>query len=136
MNAYSAMIRNLGWGACIVTPASAVACLNELLELDRPAVAALMANRVPCNAELADHPTCQVGTQHGGWHVGALGLINALFGTIQGGPRDGWGWITMVFEDDPAANGQRLARFVVTDPEAALEGHGEPIATLAEQAGE
>lgn len=57
-----------------------IAYLNELLLLDKPATAALLANRVPCNQELADHPTVQVDAQHGGFHVGLLGIINGLFG--------------------------------------------------------
>ena len=113
-----------------VTPEDAVAYLNQLLELDRPAVAALVSNRVPCNEALADHPTCQVGVQHGGYHVGFLGLLNGLFGTIgDGGPRDQWGWITAEFEDDPDANWRRLRRFAVTDPRAGDNGPataGEP----------
>ncbi len=69
--------------------------LNELIETDRPAIAALVANRVPCNEALADHPTCQVGAQHGGFHVGMLGVINGMFGSMP----DSWGPITFVFED-------------------------------------
>lgn len=62
----------------------AIAFLNELLAIDGPAIAALIANRVPCNQTLAEHPTVQVSAQHGGYHVGLLGIINGLFGTIDG----------------------------------------------------
>jgi hypothetical protein len=70
--------------------------LNEALALDRPAVAALIANRVPCNEALADHPTIQVGVQHGGFHVGLLGLLNGLGEPV---PEGGERLITAVFED-------------------------------------
>lgn len=73
----------------------AIDYLNELIAADRPAIAALIANRVPCNQALAKHPTCQVGQQHGGFHVGMLGVLNGLFGTFE----DGWGPITFVFKD-------------------------------------
>lgn len=136
---WAAAIRALGTPpfatAVVVTPADAVAYLNQLLELDRPAVAALVANRVPCNEALADHPTCQVGVQHGGFHVGLLGVLNGLFGTIgDGGPRDGWGWITAEFEDERGANGGRPRRFAVTDPCPPGAGHGEPVEAVADGA--
>lgn len=73
----------------------AIDYLNELLDRDRPAIAAMVANRVPCNRGLADHPTVQVMQQHGGYHVGLLGVINGMFGVFNGtdGP------IAAVFED-------------------------------------
>lgn len=48
---------------------AAVRLLNELLALDHAAVAALIAQRVPCNAALADHATVQVGAYD---HANAL----------------------------------------------------------------
>ena len=97
-----------------------VAYLNELLELDRPAVAALISNRVPCNEALADHPTCQVGKQHGGFNVGMLGLLNGLCGFYEDGPRKGFGPIAAEFEDDPEQPNEfrTLARFSVLKNEA------------------
>lgn len=94
-----------------ITVGEVIAYLNQLLEMDRPAVAALVANRVPCNEALAEHPTCQVGTQHGGFHVGLLGVVNGLFGIIDAGEHAGWGPIKAVFEDDEGAVGPRLVRF-------------------------
>jgi hypothetical protein len=88
-----------------ITPSEAVDFLNELLALDRPVIAALIANRVPCNKALADHPTVQAGAQHGGYHVGMLGILNGLFGTYE----DGYGPITAEFGD----NGL-LVRFRIT----------------------
>jgi hypothetical protein len=69
--------------------------LNELLEIDKPAIAALLANRVPCNQALADHPTVQVHSQHGGYSVGMFGIINGLFGTDE----KGCGQLRYVFDD-------------------------------------
>lgn len=69
--------------------------LNELLEIDRPAIAALIANRVPCNEALSNHPTVQVGVQHGGYHVGMLGILNGLCGIR---PSNSFGLINAIFE--------------------------------------
>lgn len=52
--------------------------LNDLVSKDRPAIAALIANRVPCNQAIADHPTVIVSVQNGGYHVGLLGILNGL----------------------------------------------------------
>ena len=77
-----------------------VAFLNELVEIDRPAIAALVANRVPCNEQLANHPSVQVSAQHGGFHVGLLGLLNGLCGVRT----DGYGLITAHFATAPGRN--------------------------------
>lgn len=74
---------------------SVITYLNELIAIDKPAIAALLANRVPCNEYLAEHPTVQVSAQHGGYHVGMLGIINGMFGVN----RQGFGLIRYVFED-------------------------------------
>lgn len=94
--------------------------LNELLELDRPAIAALIANRVPCNEALGMHPTVQVGAQHGGYHVGLLGILNGYFGVFDDGPRVGAGAITAIFGDGAEGEtGLQLIRFEVgrNDPD-------------------
>jgi len=72
-----------------------IAYLNELIKTDRVAMAALIANRVPCNQALADHPTVQVNAQHGGYLVGMLGILNGLFGIHE----NGRGPITFIFKD-------------------------------------
>lgn len=59
-----------------------VTFLNELNEIDNAALNALFNNRVPCNNELAEHPTVQVGQDH---TVGILGLLNGLCGTDENG---------------------------------------------------
>jgi hypothetical protein len=71
--------------------------LNGLLLLDRNAIACLIANRVPCNQGLADHPTVQAGAQHGGFHVGLLGILNGLCGVRNGTTT---GFINAIFEGD------------------------------------
>ena len=70
-----------------VTPADAVAYLNELVRLDRPAMHALVESRVPCQEALADHPTVQVVSDGEDAVVGFLGVLNGLFGT------DAEGWV-------------------------------------------
>lgn len=52
--------------------------LNEALENDRAAIAALVTNRVPCTELLANHPEIIVASQHGGFHVGLLGILNGI----------------------------------------------------------
>lgn len=86
-----------------------IAFMNQLLELDRPAIAALVANRVPCNEDLGLHPTVQVGYQHGSFHVGLLGILNGYLGAEP----DGRGAMVAVFDEeaDPASTGATLLRF-------------------------
>lgn len=97
----------------------ALELLNDALARDRHAVQELFAFRVPCNSDMADHPTIQVGA--GGkdgtdfvppnqFRVGTLGLLNGLFGTIQEGPRKGWGPICANYTDG------RLVSFSLTSP--------------------
>lgn len=80
-----------------------VSYLNELIELDRNAIAALIANRIPCNDLLASHPSVQVGAQYGGFHVGLLGILNGLCGVRD----DGQGLIAAIFET-PESPGQDM----------------------------
>ncbi len=68
--------------------------LNELIGIDRPAVAALLLNRVPCNERLARHPTVQV-MRRNGFQVGMLGILNGLFGADESGR----GTITIMLDD-------------------------------------
>jgi len=79
-----------------VTIDEVITYLNELITIDTLAMAALIANRVPCNYEMAIHPTVQVHTQHGGYLVGLVGIINGMFGVDD----NNWGPITWVFEED------------------------------------
>lgn len=67
----------------MVTVDDVIALLNKLLELDRPAMAALLANRVPCNESLANHSTVQATAQHGGYHVGMFEVLNGLFKKLE-----------------------------------------------------
>lgn len=75
-----------------------IAFLNELLKVDSAAVKALIDARVSCNTKLANHPTVQVMQgSHNKEHckVGLLGLLNGIFGSFDGGPRDKWGCIAV-----------------------------------------
>lgn len=92
--------------------------LNGLVELDKPAVAALISNRVPCNEGLAHHPTCQVVAQNGGMFVGLLGLLNGLCGINE----EGWGPIAASFTVVDKEHPERicdLKGFVITPAVAA-----------------
>ena len=92
-----------------VTLDEAIEYLNELIETDRVSIAALIANRVPCNQQLADHPTVQVYAQHGGYLVGMLGILNGLFGIHD----DGRGPIAFVFKDGALMAVDRAAGYKV-----------------------
>lgn len=73
-----------------------IAVLNEALAIDGSAIKALCELRVPCNKELADHPTIQVMANKEGteFKVGFIGILNGLFGISS----DGWGAIAAEFE--------------------------------------
>lgn len=92
-----------------VTPQEVVDFLNELIEVDRIAIAALVDNRVPCNQSMADHPTVPVYARHEGYLIGMLGILNGMFGTDD----DGWGIISSV------SDGDGLLRFEALDRSSA-----------------
>jgi len=72
-----------------------IAFLNHMLEIDPQATRDLIETRVPCNAEMADHPTIQVQAYPGeAFQLGVLGLINGIFGVDE----EGWGPIAACFE--------------------------------------
>lgn len=75
--------------------------LNGLVAIDRDAVRALMASRVPCNEKLADHPSVQVRAydmedKPHDFEVGILGLLNGLVGV----DTEGLGLIQLVVDDE------------------------------------
>ena len=86
----------------------AIAVLNRAVEADREAMSQLFATRIVCNDDLADDPTIQVlshkelvpqgplGLMRDYTLVGLLGIINGIFGIR----KDGWGYITMVTDDE------------------------------------
>ncbi len=75
--------------------------LNGMLLMDRTAVTALMEARVPCNEELAGHRQAQSSVASDGSPcMGALGVINGIYGVIKDGPRAGWGLITAHYNDE------------------------------------
>lgn len=89
-----------------ITPQDACDLLNELLKLDYDCVHALVANRVPCNKQLADHPTVQAQdySDDPKFRVGLLGFLNGLFGVRE----DGMGTICMMVE------GVKIVGFALT----------------------
>jgi len=59
--------------------------LNSLAKIDRNAITALIETRVPCNDDLANHPTvqCHVDENNNAVNkanVGLLGIINGFIG--------------------------------------------------------
>jgi hypothetical protein len=58
--------------------------LNEAFEADPYAFSALVNSRVPCNANLANHPTIQVHGTPESYAVGPMGLINGIVEKITG----------------------------------------------------
>lgn len=52
--------------------------LNEMLIIDHSGTRGLLSNLVPCNQELADHPTVQVRAICGNNFVGFLGVLNGM----------------------------------------------------------
>lgn len=76
--------------------------LNELVNLDRSAVQQLVAQRVPCNEGIANHPTVQVPMDEE--LSPCLGLLGVLNGLIGGG------YIVAVYDDDNSQLQYFLAR--------------------------
>lgn len=102
-----------------------IAILNEAVAADAKAITNLIDHRVPCNRELADHPSIQVGwfpkdgsapppgsanVEREGYELrmGLLGLINGFFGVRE----DGWGYISAIY-DKP---GGVIVKFERTNP--------------------
>ena len=104
-------IEDRSMGEKRVLAQAAVDLLNDLLKCDRVAIEELIEHRVFCTNKLLDHPLVQgEEDDEGNNAVGMLGIINALFGTVEEGPRKGWGLIAAVFDD-----GGGLVRFEMTD---------------------
>jgi hypothetical protein len=96
-----------------VTVDETIQLLNELLELDKNGVLALVESRVVCNEKLADHPTVQVRETADQITVGILGVINGLFGVDE----KGLGAIMLVMNDTTKeANFIRTADYQQTTP--------------------
>jgi len=73
-----------------------VAFLNGMLMCDEVATNALFSMRIPCNQEMAEHKTVQVGSLGKTFPiVGMIGILNGLFGI----DKDGWGKISADYDD-------------------------------------
>jgi len=61
-----------------------IAYFESVRQRDPAAVSALLNVRIPCNRELANHPTCEIGVSKAfvGYRLGVLGLINGLMRTM------------------------------------------------------
>lgn len=70
--------------------------LNEAFAADPVAVAKLVGARVPCNADLANHPTIQVSERDGNFTVGVVGLLNGFLGV---NPETGAGYLAAAYDD-------------------------------------
>lgn len=94
-----------------------IAFLDSLAKLDPVAMGTLINSRVPCNQELAKHPSVQAGATDclSGYEVGILGVLNGYAGTIEGGKYNGWGPISAIIEQDGRCTG-----FVRTEQAATL----------------
>lgn len=74
-----------------------VSILNEAFKADPNAVLALIDKRVPCNTELANHPSCQVAvkncdTADESYEIGLLGILNGIVEPITNGGRIAFVW--------------------------------------------
>ena len=72
--------------------------LNEAFKIDPKSVEMLFSFRVPCNKEMLDHPTVQVGTLgNSDFYVyGIIGLLNGFCGAN----RNGWGYVGIDYDGD------------------------------------
>lgn len=88
-----------------LTPQDAIDVLNRIHTADPTVLVSLVHHRVPCNTQLAEDETVQVGrpTVGDGYEVGLLGILNGIFGDRG----DGKGWIASVYD------GPRLVRFAL-----------------------
>ena len=97
-----------------MNPDDVIEFMNELVRMDRRAVTLLCNHRVICNSELMNHPTVQVSQDS---RVGLIGVLNGLcsqvYGLIEGGKFDGYGYIAAVYGDDGL-----IERFQRTDVES------------------
>lgn len=82
-----------------ISPQDVCDLLNELLAKDPESVNELISLRVPCNQEIADHPTVQVMCHPdiNKPSVGMLGILNGLFGLND---EDGFGAIVFMTNSD------------------------------------
>ena len=79
-----------------VTPTDVVEFLNNLLKIDPVSIGNIFGFRVPCNKDLADHPTVQVGCEKDFCQVGIVGILNGLFGVHE---KSGWGCISIIMDN-------------------------------------
>lgn len=113
------------------TVEQAVRLLNEALEADPEAIRKLVDFHVDCNIKLAGHPSIQVRTVNKSDSVGLLGIINGIFGTVGGGPFDGFGHIVAVFENDLLVGFKLISEFSDCEKQKISKGTGDEAVTNA-----
>ena len=81
--------------------------LNDAINADSSAMRALFENRVPCNTQLANHPTIQVVKENDnvGHTIGMLGIICGIAGTRKHGDNDNFSKIWAVYNVDCPIHG-------------------------------
>jgi hypothetical protein len=111
-----------------------IAFLNSLVEIDPYAMTELLCIRVPCNEQLANHPSVQVAGERSGatfiapntWRVGILGVLNGFCGTIDDGPRQGWGPIAAILDNGKLVRFERTETSPAPTTPAAPKSEGTP----------
>ena len=96
--------------------------LNWIVENDPELAQKVVTTRFQCNHEVYEHPTIQVGTYTTGdgpisSDVSLLGILNGIFGTIKSGRLDGYGFISVTFDENGMV--QKFSR-----TEKAIDGVG------------
>ena len=105
-----------------ITPEEAVTFLNDLLKEDQNALGDLLHLRVPCNLDMANHPTVQVSGRKGDmppYRIGFLGILNGMFGIHE---RTGYGIITAIINDEEP---HEIQYFRITDFSAIATPEGK-----------
>lgn len=86
--------------------------LNDLIKdyRTREAISTLLGVRAVIHRDCSDHPTIQTGGSVVQPTLSFLGLLNGIVGVIPSGRKKGYGYITVVLDDDA-----KLERFELTD---------------------
>lgn len=79
-----------------ITVDGVISLLNDVVRCDQQAISKLFFNRVQCNDSLAEHATIRVVAGSTRYVVGALGLINGMFGVDD----NGQGAIAMIRDNE------------------------------------
>ncbi len=83
----------------------AIKLLNWMVENDPALVQSVVDTRLPCVEATWHHPTIQVASKTVGdgpnqVDASLLGIMNGVFGTIKGGKLDGYGFISVIVDEN------------------------------------